>query len=325
MWAIAIAIVAALALGLGEGITRLAGVRTFAIKIAGGEYVGWAKPDPALGWRNNPGVHPADEGPHEVMTILPDGSRLSGAPGAGATVLIVGCSYAEGYGVRDDEAFAARLQQQFPQLRMRNFAVPGYGTYQSLLTLRDLIERQGVRPALVIYGFLPFHAERNVLTYSMLEAFRAFGGERFSPPHVELSAGGLRAYPPFVVHDWPLEERSALVTLLHRSELRLRLAGREAQEVQVTDMLLAQMKTLVEAAQARLLVATLWDGGSPSYPKISADMRKAGIEQLDVTYKGEEKRPEKILVGGNGHPGAIIHAWWADRLARWMAEQGYGR
>src|ERR1039457_3841036 len=240
LWALTVALVAALVFGGGEAIARLARARALPVRSA--DHMGWAKPDPRLGCRNNPGVPPADEGPHEPMTILPDGSRATGTPpGAGPTVLIVGCSYAEGYGVRDDRSFAWKLQQRVPQLCIRDFGVPGYGTYQSLVLLRELIERQGVQPALVIYGFLPFHADRNVLTYSMLEAFRAFGGERFSPPHVEVRAGELVTYPPFVVPAWPLEEQSALVTLMHQADLHVRLANREKQRAQVTSLLLTQM------------------------------------------------------------------------------------
>jgi hypothetical protein len=326
LWALTIALTAALVLGLGEAIARLAHARAFSISAA--QYIGWAKPDPVLGWRNNPGVHPADEGAHEPMTILADGSRDAGTPGgAGTAVLIVGCSLAEGYGVRDDQTFAWELQRRFPRLRIRDFGVPGYGTYQSLVLLRELIGRQGVQPALVIYGFLPFHADRNVLTYSMLEAFRAFGGERFSPPHVEVRAGELVTYPPFVVPAWPLEEHSALVTLMHQAELHVRLANREKQRAQVTSLLLAQMEQLVEGAHGRLLVATLWNGGPDpeTYRRVTADMRQAGIAQLDVTYAGAETRPEKILVGGTGHPGPIIHSWWADKLGQWMVEQGIAK
>ena len=325
LWALTVALTAALVLGCGEAIARLAHARAFSISAA--LYIGWAKPDPVLGWRNNPGAHPADEGSHEPMTILADGSRATGTPaGAGTTVLIVGCSFAEGYGVRDDETFAWKLQRRFPQLRIRDFGVPGYGTYQSLVLLRELIER-GIQPALVIYGFLPFHADRNVLTYPMLEAFRSFGGVRFSPPHVELRGGQLAAFPPFVVPAWPLEEHSALVTLLHQTELRVRLANREAQRAQVTSLLLAQMDKLVEGARGRLLVATLWDGGPDpeTYHRVTADMRQAGIAQIDVTYAGAETRPEKILVGGTGHPGAIIHSWWADKLGQWIVEQGIAK
>ena len=278
LWSLTIALTAALVLGLGEAIARMAHARAFSISAA--QYIGWAMPDPVLGWRNNPGVHPADEGAHEPMTILADGSRATGTPaGAGTTVLIVGCSFAEGYGVRDDETFAWKLQQRFPQLRIRDFGVPGYGTYQSLVLLREAMA-QGIQPALVIYGFLPFHADRNVLTSSM-----------------------------------------------HQTELRVRLANREKQRAEATSLLLAQMNQLVEGAHGRLLVATLWDGGPDpeTYRRVTADMRRAGIAQLNVTYAGAETRPEKILVGGTGHPGAIIHSWWADKLGQWMVEQGIAK
>jgi hypothetical protein len=319
LWLLIVALTAAAILASGEAVARFAQARPFTIKAAA--YLGWARPDPVLGWRNNPGVHPADEPPHNPMTILPDGARETGPSGPGPAVWIVGCSYAEGYGVRDNETFAWKLQQRFPQLRIRDFGVPGYGTYQTLMLLRGLLGQTDAPPALVIYGFLPFHADRNVLTDSMLEAFRAFGGERFSPPHVEVNDGALVAYPPFVVPAWPLEGHSALVALLHRSELRFRLARRADQRAQATSMLLAQMEKLVESVHSRLLVATLADGSDDpdTYRRVVAGMQQEGIAQIDVTYAGAETRREKILVGGSGHPGAIIHSWWAGKLGDWIA------
>ncbi len=327
MWSVMIFLVVAFSLGGAEAITRLAHIRPFRAEQV--QYIGWALPDSVLGWRNNPGVHRAHEGAHEPMTILSDGSRANGTPGGtGSSVLVVGCSNVEGYGVRDDETFPARLQRRFPDLSIHNFGVPGYGTYQTLLLLKELIEQRGLHPALVIYGFIPYHAERNVLTYSMLEAFRVFGGERFSPPHVELRGSGLQAFPPFVVSDWPLEGHSALVTLLHRTELRARLSGRERDEEEATRLLLVEMKGLVEGAGGRLLVATLWDMTSPgpdSYRRMSDQMRRSGIEEIDITYRGPETKLANLLVGGNGHPNAIVHAWWADRLAGWLEKQGLDR
>ena len=327
MWGVTILLVLTLSFGAAEAISRLAHIRPFRVEQA--QYMGWASPDPILGWRNNPGVHRANEGAHEPMTILPDGSRATGAPaGAGGAFVIVGCSNAEGYAVRDDQTFASLLQRRFPDLAVRNFGVPGYGTYQSLLLLRELIKNRGVRPAVVVYGFIPYHAERNVLTYSMLEAFRVFGGERLSPPHVELRGGRLEVFPPFVVSDWPLEEHSAFVTLLHRTELRLRLANRERDQEAATGLLLLEMKRLVEGAHGRFLVATLWDQTSPgpdAYRRMRDQMRSSGIEELDITYRGPETRMEKLLVGGNGHPNEIVHAWWADKLAAWLTAQRIGR
>ena len=321
MWVLAIALVAAFSAGVGEGISRLAGVRPFRVLHAA--YTGWARRDPLLGWRNNPGVHRAHEGAHEPMTILPDGSRSSGAPaGPGPMVMVVGCSNAEGYGVRDDEVFSAILQRRFPQWHFANFATPGYGTYQSLLLLRELVEERGYRPALVVYGFIPYHAMRNVLTYYMLDAFRAFGGQRFSPPHVELHDGRLQAFPPFVVRDWPLEEHSALVSLLHSSELRFRLAGRERYQEEATRLLLVRMKQVVEKAGGHFLVATLWNAelpGAESCRRMVAGMQASGVDEVDITYAGPVKDPAKLGVGGaGGHPNGIIHAWWADRMAEWL-------
>ncbi|MCX5855307.1 MAG: hypothetical protein NTZ24_12205 [Deltaproteobacteria bacterium] len=226
--------------------------------------------------------------------------------------------------MRDDETFGWLLQQKFPHVRFLNFGTPGYGTYQSLQLLREVVDQRRIRPALVIYGFVPFHAGRNVLTYYMLDAFRSFGGQRFSPPHVALRDGRLEAFPPFVVSNWPFEESSALVSLLHRTELQYRLADREKDQMQVTVLLLRQMQEFLAEKNARLLVATLSDWGPPGpeeYRLMSDGMRTSGIEELEVVYRGEEKRPEKLLVGGKGHPGTRIHAWWAEKLGAWLGQQ----
>jgi hypothetical protein len=262
------------------------------------------------------------------MTILPDGSRRTGTPASadGPIVIVIGCSFAEGYGVRDDETFGWILQQKFPNMRFMNFGTPGYGTYQSLQLLREVVDQRHIRPALVIYGFVPFHAARNVLTYYMLDAFRSFGGQRFSPPYVELHDGKLEAFPPFVVSNWPFEEYSALVTLIHRMELKYSLTNREKDQAQVTVLLLRQMQEYLAGKNARLLVATLSEHGPPGpeeHRLMNEGIRAAGIEELDVVYRGDETRLEKLFVVRNGHPGALIHRWWAEKLSVWLGRQKF--
>ncbi len=316
--------------GCAEAVARLAHVPVHRVEQA--SYIGWAQPDPGLGWRTRPGVFPSHESGHVPMTFWPDGSRATApmpAPGPVQTtdeVIIVGCSFAEGYSVRDDEVFAWKLQQRFPKLRFRDFAVPGYGTYQSLLMLQRLLggtaEQPGARPKLVIYGFLPTHAERSVLTYPTLNALRGFGGERFSPPHVEIHNGELARYAPSVVPDWPFEGDSAAVTLLHSSFLRAKLAGREQYEIPATRILMRHMQEAANRAGSHLLVATLWADGPPGpreNQQMRENMRLDGIEEMDVTYRGPERDPRKLQVGGNGHPGAVVHQWWADRIGDWIA------
>ena len=321
-------IVSVLCLALGEGAARLLRPH-LPSRTAQAANNASSRSDPILGWRARAGVYRSHEGAHEVMTLLPDGSRAVGpAPDDGPTVLLVGCSFTQGYGVRDEETMAWKLQQRFPQLRFRNFGTSGYGTYQSLLLLRDLIETGHERPALVIYGFVPFHADRNVLTGTMVEAFRFFGGGLLSPPRVAVRDGRLVTFPPYVIEPWPLEEHSGLVSLLHKVEVHVRFAGRERYREQATNLLLSRMKELTDRISARLLVATLWDGGSEwrsSRQMMSAGMRAAGIEELDLTYRGPETRPEKLFVQVQGHPSALVDAWWADTLGAWLRGQDLGR
>ncbi len=311
-------------LAIGEGLARLTEEHDFKVRVRQpDETTRWSRPDPVLGWRSNPGVHPAHEGPREPMTILPDGSRLTGTPAdaSGPRVLIVGDSYAEGYGLRDDEAFAWRLQQRFPQLRILNFGTPGYGTYQSLQLLRELLEQRHLRPALVIYGFVPFHAGRNVLAYYHLNAFRAIGGNRFSPPHVELRDGRLVEFPPFIVPSWPAEESSALIELAHDAELRLLLGDRERQQEEVTIRLVRDMDAFVKQHGARFLVATLSEDGPPgpdAYARMARAIHDAGVDEVNVTYRGAETRPEMLRVPGGLHPGVAIQAWWTEQLGAWL-------
>ncbi|RPH48092.1 MAG: hypothetical protein EHM85_18130 [Desulfobacteraceae bacterium] len=327
LWTAVVFFALVLCFGIGEVLARLAHVPVFQVQHTE-QSTRWAVRDPILGWRNNPGVHPAHEGPREQMTILPDGSRATGTPADadGPIVIVIGCSFVEGYGVRDDETFGWILQQRFPRARIMNFGTPGYGTYQSLQLLREVVDQRHIHPDLVIYGFVPFHSERNVLTYFMLDAFRSFGGQRFSPPHVELRNGRLEAFPPFVVPNWPFEEYSALITLLHRTELKYRLRNREKDQAQVTVLLLRRMQKFLAGKNARLLVATIADYGPPGpeeHRLMSDGMRTAGIEELDVVYRGGETRPEKLRVGGNGHPGALIHGWWAEKLGAWLERQKF--
>ncbi len=77
-------------------------------------------------------------------------------------VLVLGCSFTYGYGVDDDENFAALLQKEFPDLSLRNAGVIGYGTVQSLMQLREAVKNDSLKA--VILNFSSFHLMRNGLS-----------------------------------------------------------------------------------------------------------------------------------------------------------------
>ena len=76
---------------------------------------------------------------------------------------IHGCSFTYGMGVDDSLAYPFLVQQALPSLDIRNYAVPGYGTIQTLLILQQQIA-QGQTPDKLILNYLDFHDERNALT-----------------------------------------------------------------------------------------------------------------------------------------------------------------
>lgn len=79
-------------------------------------------------------------------------------------IAVAGCSFAFGYGVKEDETLSSFLQQQMPGYEGYNYGVSGYGTQHLLLqtrekiTLKEIKQKQGV----LIYFFIDNHLNRLV-------------------------------------------------------------------------------------------------------------------------------------------------------------------
>ena len=125
-------------------------------------------PHPKLGFALNPGsfeVQINQAKPYRV-NHGPDSLRITHSSPLADTldqVFLLGCSYTYGMGVNDSESFPFLLQQAFPNLRVKNFGVPGFGNVQSYLQLEAEIKK-GNLPKIVILNLVDFHLERNVLS-----------------------------------------------------------------------------------------------------------------------------------------------------------------
>src|SRR6266849_6665372 len=78
---------------------------------------GWSLPDDQLAWVNRPGRSLAEQPGHAPMTFLDHGRRLSMAVDkstAARRVMVVGCSFTQGFGVTDAETYVYRLNDRFP-------------------------------------------------------------------------------------------------------------------------------------------------------------------------------------------------------------------
>jgi hypothetical protein len=75
-------------------------------------------------------------------------------------ILFLGGSFTFGQGVEDSEPFPTVLQQAWPNIRVVNAGVNGWGTAQAYLKLNDEFARND-EIVMVVYGFITHHLKRN--------------------------------------------------------------------------------------------------------------------------------------------------------------------
>jgi hypothetical protein len=149
-------------------------------------------PDPALGYRLRPGHWPARGREYDTeLEIDSAGLRDDERSLTGPDLIVLGDSYAMGWGVAQDESFAQQLEQ-LTGLTVLDAGIPSYGTARELLLL-DQLDRSRLRTVIVQY-FINDHAE-NV-------AYLAEGAGRvtMSPEEFAANAVAHRArlvYRPF--------------------------------------------------------------------------------------------------------------------------------
>ena len=114
-----------------------------------------ARYDPYLGWINRPGARGKLAGPDSSLTSVSINSKglrdreidYEKPPGV-RRAIVLGDSFAWGYGLKTEERFSNILDEMFTETQVINMGVVGYSTDQECL----LFEREGVKyqPELVI-------------------------------------------------------------------------------------------------------------------------------------------------------------------------------
>jgi hypothetical protein len=276
------------------------------------------RPDPVLGWKHTEGEYrfPAFSplGKGVRMRFEPDGSRSTGArSGTGdGTIAIVGGSFTEGFAIADHETFAWKLQERFPSMRVRNYGHGGYGTYQSLLLLEQVLSQRPA-PVMMLYGFYEGHEIRNVATADWLEmlSMMARRHSTISVPYAALGDDGVIVrHRPASYPLWPLHQHSATITFLQHGYARLAARRRTSQRAAVTEQLLLQMQSASEASGTDFVVVFLFMNAE-NKARYSELLRSHDVAFADCA------RPllPAFQVPADGHPNEKLNAVWADCIA----------
>ncbi len=283
------------------------------------------EPDPELGWRNKEGAYVFGSPPIH-MTFWADHTRAT-APSpvnADATVVVLGCSFVQGFALSDEDTFAWRLQERFPRARVRNFGTAAYGTTQSLLALERFLDerrRAGTTGALlVVYGFSDFHAARSVATASWLKHLAQLASRgHVATPYADLTASGaLQLHGPRAFPAWWLHRRLAMVAFLEDRWTRLEAGERTSQEIAVGQQLLVELDAAARRSGGTLLVALLSQFQKKSMQPFRATLGSRHIATVDCVHRGVWQQDMQVPV--YGHPNATINEHWARCIAPAMAK-----
>lgn len=268
-------------------------------------------PDAKLGWRNLPGTYRSER--HSV-TILADGARQSTSSAAADApeVWLIGGSFIYGQGISDEQTLASVLAGRDPRRRYRNFGVSGYGGYQSLLLLEELLD-SAPPPQVVVYGMIDHHTVRNIGRGMWLRALSRLAVSEYPLlPYGSLDEeGNLVRHPAEAYPQTPLREHSALIELLERTYAEWRSQDREAQRERVAEALLQEMRLLCRRHGADFLVGLLDDAerGSPSWATEAAARQDVPLADCRTPLTPDRRVPV------DQHPNAIVQRLWADCLA----------
>ena len=253
----AVVVSLAVALVAVEGAARAMGYRPAPVRTVTQEP--WAAFDPELGWTNRPNAQlPWSDGEATFWADASRRTRRVETTPAQRVVLVLGCSYTQGLVVRDEDTFAWKLQQRFPQFDFRNFGTGGYGGYQSLLRFRRWL-RDGHRPPqLVVYGFADFHGVRDRATQAWMS--QLIHARAFVPPHADFVKERLAEFPGRSIALSRWSRQSAVWNLVEAWYIRAAdFAPDDAtRTMQVQQAVVEQLQREVTTSGSRLLIADLW-------------------------------------------------------------------
>ncbi len=309
---------------LGEGYCRSRPVSPWHVSPDTGRPVMLAQ-DPELGWRPVTGSHTWDTsvtgGERVVVTFEDDGGRVTAPPGqrrpGDRSVVFIGGSFTAVDYLDDPDTFPWLLQAAHPDVTIRNYGVGGYGTYQSLLKLREVLAGDGPAPDLVVYSFLHHHVYRNVAAETWLNqlAWASYRGHA-AVPHCTLDGDGeLVEHPPLRRTVGPVERTSALYALAERATLD-RMDRRKGQAVEVTRALFAELNRTCRQQGATLLINFF---GLPEdlYRQLLPTLEAEGISDLPNIL---ESRDDLTCPWGDGHPNEEANRLYAGNLDRFIGE-----
>ncbi len=292
------------------------------------------KSDPKLGWIAKEGTYkflPVDiNGKNFTMSFNENGNRKNSdiKNNSKKEILIIGGSFAQGWGVNDNETFSYELQKKYNSYKVYNFGQGGYGSIQSYLLLKDLISKN-IKPHLIIYGIIQHHEYRNIAHSGWLRMLSQYSsrGHVYTPYGVIGKNDELIIHKPIGYLDLPFREISSIITLIEKVYMKLNSrnrvyikskAGKKTkQQIIVTKKTILKMKKLSEQSGSNFILVNLdWLG---SFKKENYDnfFKKNNIKFVNCALPSNEK----YIIQGDYHPNRTAHTYFKNCLVEYIVDK----
>jgi hypothetical protein len=273
------------------------------------------QPDAEIGWVPKPGTYTypgySPGSPPVSVTFWRDGARATRPVDdvRGERLVLVGDSMVMGWAVSDAETFAWGLQSEFPALDVRNYGVGGYGTYQSALRLRRVLDASDRPVRAVVYGFGEWQAMRNVALPPWVIGLEASSqGAAAKLPYCRMVGdGALACEPPSTFPLWPGWYHSALVAAAQGVSIRRTTDRLTGEMVPVTERLFVMMNDIAQQHHTPLLIVLM--GTDAAYRDA---LTRRGLRFVDCGRPFERS----LTVAGESHPNAEAHKLFAACIAQ---------
>lgn len=230
---------------------------------------------------------------------------------------IHGCSFTYGMSVDDSLAFPSLLQQEFPNIRFRSFAVPGFGNIQALIRLKEQIENND-SPDTLIICYAHFHDERNVLNSnyrkSLYHGFLNANAEvlplftQSKIPYYDIKNGIQYCDWNNLYHNWKGRHRFATINSLQNAFEKMALKDGKIE----THKILLKISNLCQQNNIEMIVVGITKSESTSY---TLDFcQQQGITTMDIGLDLPSEKYSSLPY--DIHPNEKAHQIFGERLSK---------
>jgi hypothetical protein len=315
-------------LSLAEVTLRVKGFRPWSQSYVKMEPPGnYHVPAPAVGYLPRPGeTRFTLSGPYSFkITTLSNGLRITHPLNTYSEKLrkeiwIFGCSFTQGWSVNDDQTYPWLLQEQLPKYEVVNFGVDAYSTVQSLLLLRQSLEKRQ-KPVVVVLSYSSFHDIRNTLTRSWMKQ-RNPGNPEYIPGSISLPYARLAAdnkleylYMPLEYSGVPLLRYLALSNYLDEKYNIWLESSYHSHEV--SRAVIEDFTSLCKANGITVVVAGIYP--TPETSEMLDYLNRKGVMTVDISVDWRIK--ENTNLPYDVHPSAIAHQHYAQALKSFLCSK----